>query len=93
MMDGPDFPRPVPRLKDPRISVPAGAVAVAGRQAVIAPAMAPGGWCVIGRTPLRVLDIARDPLVPYLPGDTITFHPIPAADFAGLSGRHLEALR
>jgi len=46
----------VPRLKDPRLSVPAGAVSVAGRQAVIAPAMAPGGWCVIGQTPLAVLD-------------------------------------
>jgi allophanate hydrolase subunit 1 len=32
MMDGPDFTRPVPRLKDPRLSVPAGAVSVAGRQ-------------------------------------------------------------
>jgi KipI family sensor histidine kinase inhibitor len=41
MMDGPAFPKPVPRLKDPRLSVPAGAVAVAGRQAVIAPASAP----------------------------------------------------
>ncbi|ALE07405.1 allophanate hydrolase [Arthrobacter sp. ERGS1:01] len=93
MMDGPDFPLPVPRLKDPRISVPAGAVAVAGRQAVIAPAAAPGGWCVIGRTPLTVLDITRDPLVPYLPGDTITFRPIAAVEFEGLSGRYLQALR
>ena len=59
MMDGPDFPLPVPRLKDPRLSVPAGAVAVAGRQAVIAPAVAPGGWCVIGQTPLTVLNLAK----------------------------------
>ncbi len=59
MMDGPGFPAPVPRLKDPRLSVPAGAVAVAGRQAVIAPATAPGGWCVIGQTPLTVLNIRQ----------------------------------
>ena len=91
MMDGPDFPLPVPRLKDPRLSVPAGAVAVAGRQAVIAPAVAPGGWCVIGQTPLQVLNIAREPLVPYAPGDTLRFRPIPAEDFALYAGRELEA--
>ncbi|GAP59342.1 kinase A inhibitor [Arthrobacter sp. Hiyo1] len=51
MMDGPAFPKPVPRLKDPRLSVPAGAVAVAGRQAVIAPASAPG----VGASSVRPL--------------------------------------
>jgi KipI family sensor histidine kinase inhibitor len=91
MMDGPDFPVPVPRLKDPRLSVPAGAVAVAGRQAVIAPAMAPGGWCVIGQTPLTVLDVAREPLVPYVPGDQLRFHQIPGEDFGRYAGQFLEA--
>ena len=91
MMDGPDFPHPVPRLKDPRLSVPAGAVSVAGRQAVIAPAVAPGGWCVIGQTPLVVLDTAREPLVPYTPGDVLRFHRIDAVEFARLEGRPLEA--
>ncbi|MFJ6345380.1 allophanate hydrolase subunit 1 [Pseudarthrobacter oxydans] len=93
MMDGPDFPLPVPRLKDPRLSVPAGAVSVAGRQAVIAPAAAPGGWCVIGQTPLTVLDATAEPLVPYVPGDLLRFHRIPPEDFAIYSGRKLEAAR
>jgi KipI family sensor histidine kinase inhibitor len=93
MMDGPDFPLPVPRLKDPRLSVPAGAVAVAGRQAVIAPAAAPGGWCVIGQTPLTVLDAASEPLVPYLPGDLLTFRQIQPEEFADYAGRKLEAAR
>ena len=91
MMDGPDFPFPVPRLKDPRLSVPAGAVSVAGRQAVIAPAAAPGGWCVIGQTPLTVLDVAAEPLVPYVPGDTLRFHQIQPEEFAQYAGRKLEA--
>lgn len=91
MMDGPDFPVPVPRLKDPRLSVPAGAVSVAGRQAVIAPAVAPGGWCVIGQTPLTVLDAAREPLVPYVPGDELRFYRIPAEDFGSFAGQFLEA--
>lgn len=90
MMDGPDFPEPVPRLKDPRLSVPAGAVSVAGRQAVIAPAVAPGGWCVIGQTPLRVLNIDKHPLVPYLPGDVIRFREIPVSEFADYEGQELE---
>jgi KipI family sensor histidine kinase inhibitor len=91
MMDGPDFPLPVPRLKDPRLSVPAGAVSVAGRQAVIAPASAPGGWCVIGQTPLTVLNPDRQPLVPYLPGDRVRFYELPAAEFESLAGTELEA--
>lgn len=91
MMDGPDFPLPVPRLKDPRLSVPAGAVSVAGRQAVIAPAAAPGGWCVIGQTPLTVLNPAKQPLVPYMPGDLLRFYQIPAADFERFAGLELEA--
>jgi KipI family sensor histidine kinase inhibitor len=90
MMDGPDFPRPVPRLKDPRLSVPAGAVSVAGRQAVIAPAVAPGGWCVIGQTPLTVLNIRREPLVPYKAGDILRFRPIQAEEFETYAGRELE---
>ena len=93
MMDGPDFPFPVPRLKDPRLSVPAGAIAVAGRQAVIAPAVAPGGWCVIGQTPLIVLDLGREPLVPYVPGDTLRFRPISHEEFDGYVGKHLAALQ
>jgi KipI family sensor histidine kinase inhibitor len=91
MMDGPDFPVPVPRLKDPRLSVPAGAVSVAGRQAVIAPAVAPGGWCVIGQTPLSVLDVSREPLVPYVPGDQLRFYRIPAEDFGNFAGQFLVA--
>ncbi|MGO4651474.1 carboxyltransferase domain-containing protein [Arthrobacter sp. efr-133-TYG-120] len=90
MMDGPAFPKPVPRLKDPRLSVPAGAVAVAGRQAVIAPASAPGGWCVIGQTPLTVLNIRREPLVPYKPGDILRFRRIEAGEFGSYVGKELE---
>ena len=92
MMDGPAFPKPVPRLKDPRLSVPAGAVSVAGRQAVIAPAVAPGGWCVIGQTPLSVLNIRREPLVPYTPGDVLRFRRIGIEEFSLLAGQELQPL-
>ncbi|MGW0579616.1 carboxyltransferase domain-containing protein, partial [Streptomyces sp. NPDC002920] len=76
MMDGPPFPAPVPRLASPRVRVEAGCVAVAGRQAVICPMPSPGGWPLLGRTPVRVLDLRGDPLTAYLPGDTFRFVPI-----------------
>ncbi|HEV7185145.1 MAG TPA: carboxyltransferase domain-containing protein [Leifsonia sp.] len=90
MLDGPAFPAPIPRLSNPRASVPAGVVSVAGRQATIAPAQAPGGWRVLGRTPLVLLDITREPVVPYRPGDTILFERIDAETFVMLEGRPLE---
>ncbi|MCX5088017.1 allophanate hydrolase subunit 1 [Streptomyces sp. NBC_00365] len=76
MMDGPPFPVPVPRLASPRTRVDPGSVAVAGRQAVICPMPSPGGWPLLGRTPVRVLDPHRDPITAYQPGDTFRFLPI-----------------
>lgn len=93
MLDGPAFPAPIPRLRSPRAHVPAGVVSVAGRQATIAPAASPGGWCVIGQTPLAILDPGREPLVPYRPGDRIRFERIDGAAFDRLAGRPLTAAR
>lgn len=90
MMDAPDLAVPVPRLTSPRASVPAGVVSLAGRQAVIAPASSPGGWRVIGRTPLELLRRDAEPLVPYRPGDTLRFHRIGAEEFAARRGEPLE---
>jgi Allophanate hydrolase subunit 1 len=90
MLDGPAFPVPVPRLSSPRSNVPAGVVSVAGRQATIAPASAPGGWRILGSTPLTILDITREPVVPYIPGDTIRFERIDEETYESLKGRLLE---
>ena len=76
MTDGPPFPKPVPRLASPRTKVAPGSVAVAGRQAVICPMPSPGGWPLLGRTPVRVLDLHSDPITAYRPGDTFRFRPI-----------------
>lgn len=81
MMDGPPFPKPVPRLGSPRTSVPPGSVAVAGRQAVICPVRSPGGWPLLGRTPLRVLDLDAEPFAAYRPGDRFRFVPITPAQW------------
>jgi inhibitor of KinA len=65
--------------------VPAGSVGIAGGQTGIYPASSPGGWNLIGRTPLRLFNVDRDP--PALLGmdDRVIFRPISPGEFAALS--------
>ncbi|QUH02274.1 allophanate hydrolase subunit 1 [Saccharopolyspora erythraea] len=92
MMDGPPFPAPVARLASPRTSVPPGSVAVAGKQAVICPLRSPGGWPLLGRTPLRVLDLGSERLTPYRPGDRFRFVPIRPEQWDEHAGAPLAAV-
>jgi inhibitor of KinA len=73
-----------PRLATPRLQVPAGSVGIAGGQTGIYPLASPGGWQLIGRTPLRLFDPEREPPIPYRPGDCIRFRAISVATFAQL---------
>ena len=75
----------LPRRATPRTQVPAGTVAIANRQSVIYPFTAPGGWNLIGRTPLRLFDPARDPPGLLVPGTRVRFRAIDAAEFERLS--------
>ncbi|WP_157880941.1 carboxyltransferase domain-containing protein, partial [Streptomyces griseoruber] len=86
-------PAPVPRLASPRTRVDPGSVAVAGRQAVICPMPSPGGWPLLGRTPVRVLDLHGDPLTPYRPGDTFRFVPLAPERWDDHAGTPLAACR
>lgn len=72
----------VPRLERPRTRVPAGSVAIGGAQTGVYPAELPGGWQLIGRTPLRLFDPA-DATRPCLlaPGDRVQFEAIDADTF------------
>ena len=65
-----------PRLKNPRIKIPAGSVAIAETQTGIYPSATPGGWQIIGKTPLILFDHNRNPPVLLNPGDKIKFEPI-----------------
>jgi KipI family sensor histidine kinase inhibitor len=65
----------VARLATPRADTPAGSVAVAGSMTGIYPAKLPGGWRIIGRTPLDLFDPHREPPALLAPGDTIRFEP------------------
>jgi KipI family sensor histidine kinase inhibitor len=63
------------RRATPRLRVPAGSVAIAGRQTGIYPAATPGGWHLIGRTDLLAWDPQRDPPALLAPGDRVRFVP------------------
>jgi KipI family sensor histidine kinase inhibitor len=75
----------VPRRASPRTRVPAGSVAIGGAQTGIYPRELPGGWHLIGRTPLTLFDPARDPPCLLAPGDHVRFHAIDADTFARLA--------
>lgn len=65
-----------PRLEKPRLKVPAGSVGIAEKQTGIYPCEAPGGWRIIGRTPLKLFDPQEQPPALLIPGDTVKFKPI-----------------
>jgi KipI family sensor histidine kinase inhibitor len=75
-LDGSALPAPVTRCREPRTKVPPGSLSIAGLQACIYPVLTPGGWRIIGRTPLRVIDVNRRPMAAYAPGDVFRFYPI-----------------
>ncbi|UHQ21743.1 5-oxoprolinase subunit PxpB [Lysobacter sp. 5GHs7-4] len=76
----------LPRLATPRTDVAAGSVAIGGAQTGIYPRPGPGGWRLLGRTPLRLFDAARAAPSLLQPGDRVRFRSIDPAEF-----EHLEA--
>jgi len=63
----------VPRLETPRTRVPAGTVAIAGSQTGIYPIDSPGGWQLIGWTPLQLFDPHSEMPFLFAPGDEVKF--------------------
>jgi inhibitor of KinA len=66
----------VPRKQTPSLKIPMGSVAIAGKQTGIYPAEVPGGWQVIGRTPLKMFDPSNSPCSFLNAGDIVQFKPI-----------------
>jgi inhibitor of KinA len=75
----------MPRRATPRVRVPRGAVGIAGAQTGIYPAETPGGWQLIGRTPVEPFDAARPAPFLFRPGDAVRFVPIARAEFERLA--------
>ena len=83
----------VPRLPTPRTRVAAGSVGIAGRQTGVYGIDSPGGWRIIGRTPLRMFDHRREPPTPIRPGDIVEFYRIDEDRFVELWGRFVDEAR
>lgn len=75
----------VPRMETPRTHVSAGSVALAGEQTGIYPNDSPGGWQVIGRTPLRMFDPSRTPAARLGPGDRVRFKRVTRDEFVQIA--------
>ena len=78
----------LPRRGSPRVRVPVGAVGITGNQTGIYPSETPGGWNLIGRTPLTIVD-ADEGFFPISAGDLVKFEPIGQEEFERLQGRRL----
>jgi inhibitor of KinA len=77
----------LPRRSTPRTKVAAGTVAIAREQSAIYSIEMPGGWNLLGRTPLQLFSLRSDPPCLLRPGDRIRFVPISAARYAALAGQ------
>lgn len=80
-LGGMDSRLETPRLSVPRTKIPAGSVAIGGSQTGLYPVESPGGWRIIGRTPLKVFDSGRKPAFLYSAGDKIRFVPVTKKEF------------
>jgi inhibitor of KinA len=72
----------MPRLETPRKEVAAGSVGIAGRQTAVYPFTTPGGWRLIGRTPLEIFQKDRQPMEMIAIGDQVKFRPISREEFS-----------
>lgn len=90
-LGGMDSRLETPRLKTPRTKIPSGSVAIGGSQTGIYPAESPGGWQIIGRTPLKLFDPEKEPSVFFKAGDRIRFVPVDENTFLRLQAE--EAAR
>ncbi|HTY23073.1 MAG TPA: 5-oxoprolinase subunit PxpB [Desulfomonilaceae bacterium] len=70
-----------PRVENPRSLVPAGSVGIANNQTGMYPIDSPGGWRLIGRTPLKLFDPSQEDPFLYRAGDKIKFLPISADEY------------
>lgn len=75
-----------PRKETPRDKVVKGSLGIADQQTAIYPASSPGGWQIIGRTPLELIDYSSEQLTQFSTGDKVKFNPISKPDFLAMGG-------
>ena len=75
----------IPRLKSPRKIIPKGSAAIANEMCGIYPNQTPGGWHIIGRSPLSLFDPLKDGVLPLKLGQRVKFQRISKKDFDGFT--------
>ena len=90
LMDGPGTDHSVPRRQDPRVRVAGGSVALAGVQSIVYSVDAPGGWQLIGRTPVELVTTRLPGVCRYRPGDWFSYVAITPDEWDRHVGRDLE---
>ncbi len=75
----------LPRRENPRTQVPAGSVAIATTMTAVYTLQSPGGWHILGRTPVPLWDRRRSPPAVLAPGDKVRFAPVGMDEFARLA--------
>ena len=70
-----------PRLSSPRTLIPAGSVGIAGEQTGTYPSDSPGGWQIIGRTPVTMYDMSKEQAALLSAGDYVRYVPIAEAEY------------
>ncbi|MCC8426517.1 5-oxoprolinase subunit PxpB [Mucilaginibacter sp. UR6-11] len=85
-LGGMDDQLTTPRKATPRKAVPAGSVGIAGAQTGVYPMQTPGGWQIIGRTPVKLFDAGRSQPSLLQAGDQVIFKPVNRAEFNELVG-------
>ncbi len=83
-LTGMDQELTTPRKDNPRLEIPKGSVGIAGGQTGIYPSTSPGGWQIIGRTPIHLLPLNDDGPTLFAPGDQIKFYPINKIEYEQL---------
>jgi inhibitor of KinA len=79
-----------PRQETPRLKIPAGSVGIAGEQTGIYPLESPGGWQLIGRTPLLLFSPDRQPEFLFNAGDYIQFYPVDRDEYERIAAQVAE---
>jgi inhibitor of KinA len=83
----------IPRQQSPRPKVEQGSIGIAELQTGIYPSSSPGGWQIVGRTPVKIFDASENPPCPFAPGDQIRFKSISKTEFDEISNANSKIIK
>ncbi len=75
-----------PRKETPRKEIAKGSLGIADQQTGIYPTASPGGWQILGRTPIQLIDYSSEQLTPFSTGDKVKFNPMTRSEYLAMGG-------